>query len=119
MEVLLASEFSAVPRCPVKAVVQTLGDGEELRISLNHHPAGIDPSVVGVADKEVQHLGDASAGSRGVHVPESPTMHRATGGLGGFLQSSGATCAQDLGQTTDRTRRHHYLSGLRHASHYA
>ena len=54
----------AVARRPVQAVVQALGEAEELGVAVDDHPAGVDAGAAHVADQRAQHLGDAAAVTR-------------------------------------------------------
>ena len=66
----------AVARVAVQAVVQALGDAEELGVAADGDPSRVDADAAHVADQRAQHLGDAAAVSGGVHVPERPPVQQ-------------------------------------------
>ena len=69
--VLARPERAAVTRSAIQMVVEPFGHIEEVRLSFDHEPAGVDPDAAHVSEQDVQHLGDASAGSGGVDVDHS------------------------------------------------
>jgi hypothetical protein len=69
------AQRTAVARVAVQAVVQALGQREELRVARHHHPACVETGATHVTDQRAQHLGDAAASSR-VDVPERPLIQQ-------------------------------------------
>ena len=57
-------------RCPVKTVVDPLGDGEEFLVAAHDQPANIEARTEGVADEHLEHLGHSSALGRRTDVPD-------------------------------------------------
>ena len=65
------AEIAAVAGGAVEAVVDALGDREELGIARNDNPIRRDPDAARVAEQCPEHLGDPAAGGRGVHVHDA------------------------------------------------
>ena len=65
-------QLAPVAGLAVQQVVDALGDGKEVLVALDHHPAGIDAGASKVAEQEVQHLGDPTALLGGVDLPQPP-----------------------------------------------
>ena len=66
----LLVERAAVALGAVQAVVDALGDGEELGRALDDDPARVDPGAARIADERAQQLHDAAALGGRVHVPD-------------------------------------------------
>jgi hypothetical protein len=47
-------------------IVQALRDREELFVTVDHQPSGIDAHAAHIGQQHVQHLGDTAPGRRGV-----------------------------------------------------
>ncbi len=58
----------------VQAVVNALGDHEELGTAGDHRPSGVDAGAPGIAEQRPQHLDDAAALCGRVHVPDDLTV---------------------------------------------
>jgi hypothetical protein len=54
-------QLAFVAGLAVKQVMDALGDGRELLVALQYHPARVDARPCLVAEQEVHHLGDAAA----------------------------------------------------------
>ena len=67
---LALSEIALVTGHTVQTIVDPLGDGEELLISLDHEPTDIDVRIEHVADEHQEHLGHATACGGRVDVPD-------------------------------------------------
>jgi hypothetical protein len=65
-------ELAPVAGLAMQQVMDALGDGKELLVALEHHPAGIDARTGQVAEQEVQHLGDPTALLGRVDLPQPP-----------------------------------------------
>ena len=64
------AQRAAVAGEAVQAVVQALGDAEEVLVAADRHPARVDLHAARVADQRAQHLGDPATVRGGVDVPE-------------------------------------------------
>ena len=64
------AQRAAVAGEAVQAVVQALGDAEEVLVAADGHPARVDLHAARVADQGAQHLGHPAAVRSGVDVPE-------------------------------------------------
>ena len=58
---LRGTERTAIACCSVQAIVDPLGDGEEVGITSHDEPVDVEAGIEGVADEHLQHLGDAAA----------------------------------------------------------
>ena len=56
---LTRAEPATVAGHAVQAIVNPLRDAEELRVAVNHEPAGIDSCAAPVRDQGAEHLGDS------------------------------------------------------------
>ena len=101
MGVLIPTQRSGISRRSVEAVVQSLGDCKELRVSVDDDPVGVDVGLVGIAHQEVQHLCHAAADCRRAHLPQPTATEGTTGACGGVLESSSTVWAQQSSQTLD------------------
>src|ERR1019366_4101893 len=63
---------------PMQAVVQPLGDLEELGAGRENHPARLHASATAVSKQRPQHL-NAAPLRRGVHIPKHPTAKLPSG----------------------------------------
>jgi hypothetical protein len=82
--VLRLAERAAVALGTVQAVVDALGDREELLVALDHHPLGVDVRPARVGEQRLEHLGHAAAARGRVHVPDRAAVEqiaRLTGAL--------------------------------------
>jgi hypothetical protein len=66
---LLRAERRPVTYRTMERVVQPLRDPEELRGRVQHEPANADAQTASVTEERAQHLGNAAARGRRVHVP--------------------------------------------------
>jgi hypothetical protein len=73
---LAAPEVAAIADGPVEAVVQALGDGEELGVGVDHHPPRVGADVPGVAAEEREDLGQPATVRSGADVPHSCPVER-------------------------------------------
>jgi hypothetical protein len=72
----------------VQAVVDSLGESEELRVPGNRQPAKVDAGSAAVCEQGVEHLGDAAAARRRVDVPHHPAAEHLLGGRRRLLDLS-------------------------------
>jgi hypothetical protein len=79
-------ERETVTRHAVQAVVDALGDREELRRSLDHRPARVHAGAACVRDQRLQQLDHAAAACGGVHVPDDPPVEQRARLLGARLE---------------------------------
>ena len=75
----LLVEVTAVAGVAVEAVVDALGDGEELGCLAQHDPAGVDAGAANVGEQRPQHLRHAAATEGGADVPDRPPLERLPG----------------------------------------
>ena len=66
----------AIAGIAVQAIVQALGDPEELVVATDRHPARVHARTARVPDQRAQHLRHAAAAGSGVHVPERPPLQQ-------------------------------------------
>ena len=64
------AEVAAVALEAVQLVVEALGDLEELRVAVEHRPAGVDAGALRVAEQREQQLDHAAAARGRVDVPD-------------------------------------------------
>jgi hypothetical protein len=79
-------------------------------------PAGVDAGPARVADQRAQHLRDAAAARRRVHVPERPAVEQLTPAFDRALEAGDGVTADHLAEPLRRQRRHDHvleLGGLR------
>src|SRR3954453_21425521 len=72
----LVVERATVAERPVEAIVETLGDGEELWRAVDHDPASIHARAARVRDQRAQQLDHAPAVRRRVHVPYDASVEQ-------------------------------------------
>ena len=77
--VLGGTERPVIPRIAVQAVVQTLRDGEELRLTIEDEPPVLDAGAPPIGEQGLEHLGDTAAVRRRVHVPDRAVPERRGG----------------------------------------
>ena len=77
--VLGGTQRTTVSREPVQAIVNALGDQEELGIPGDHRPSGVDAHASAISEQGAQHLGDAAAVRGRVHVPDDAAVEPASG----------------------------------------
>jgi hypothetical protein len=70
----------------VDAVVQPLGDREELCVAVDDQPPDRYAEIVHVPHERMQHFGDATTYGGGVHVPHRPAGEASAEALCGRLQ---------------------------------
>ena len=95
----------AVAAVAVQAVVQALGDVEELRVAADRHPAPVDADTAHVADQRAQHLGDPAAMRGGVDVPEGPPFEQLAPACHRVLEVRQALGCEDLPEALGVKRR--------------
>ena len=71
----------------VEAVVEALGDAEEVGVAVDHDPARVEPGAADVADQRAQHLGDAAAVRGRVDGPERPAGEQFPAARDGVLEA--------------------------------
>ena len=71
-----------------------LGDLEEVRVATHDHPPSIDPATAGVGEQRLQELGDATAASGRVDVPDGAAGKALPSASDGFLQVAVAVAEQ-------------------------
>ena len=105
----------AVAGVAVQAVVQALGDAEELGVAADGDPSRVDADAAHVADERAQHLGDAAAMSGGVHVPERPPVQQLTPAGHRVLELRQAVGGKDVAEARRIERRDRdIVQGARH-----
>jgi hypothetical protein len=98
---LPGAELSSVALDAVQAVVDALGDREELRVAFDDQPTAFDPGATRVCDQRQQHLGHAATAGGRVHVDHGPPSELRTGALGRCPYTVGVALAQQRGQALD------------------
>ena len=83
---LARTKLATVTWLAVEEVVEALGDGEELGRALDRHPAHVEPGTARVGREGAQHLRDATALRRRVHVPDGTPFEQAPGTLEVLLE---------------------------------
>lgn len=74
--VLGVPQGAAVTGCAVQVVVQSLGDGEERLVPLDHEPPGVDAGAARIPQEHAQHLRHTAARRRGVDVHDATVAQR-------------------------------------------
>src|SRR5215216_2540523 len=96
-------QLPVVAGLAVQQVVDALGDGKEVLVALDHHPAGIDPRASQVAEQEVQHLGDPTALLGRVDLPQ-PSAGKPIGRLRQPVQEAAAVVGVKHGLEPSRVK---------------
>ena len=86
----------------MQAVVQPLGDGEELRLAVQHQPPVLDLRAPAVRQQRLEHLGDAAAVGGGVDVPDRAVPEARPRSRRGLRQPSRPFRRQDARQQLER-----------------
>ena len=101
---------AAVAGVAVEAVVDALGDGEELGCLAQHDPAGVDAGAAHVGEQRPQHLRHAAAAEGGADVPDRPPLERSPGprrslfDLVELLAQQGPVAVERVGRDLDELR---------------
>ena len=107
---LVRPELTEVPRRSVEAIVDPLGDGEELGVPNRHEPADVDIGVQRVADQHLEHLGHSAARSRRAHIPNRSFREQFTGPSRRPAKLAIALLADERFETREGARGHLDLS---------
>jgi len=78
MSALGVAQRTAVAEHTVEPVMDPLRDREELGVTVDHHPARVDPIVHEVSQAGPEQLRDATARGRRVDVPDGPALEDLT-----------------------------------------
>ena len=100
------AERPAVAGEAVQAVVQALGDVEELRVARDRHPARVEAGAAHVADQRPQHLRHAAAVRGGVDVPEGPPFQQLAPARDRMLEIRQALGREDVAEALGVERRY-------------
>jgi hypothetical protein len=98
-------ERAAVTGGAVEAVVDALGDGEELGRTLDHHPADVDTGAARVSDQRLEQLRDTATPSSRVHVPNDPSGQHLASPHDALLESIEARRTQNRLESRGAHRR--------------
>ena len=115
---LRGTERTAIACCSVQAIVDPLGDGEEVGITSHDEPVDVEAGIEGVADEHLQHLGDAAPSGRRIDVPHRPPTEIPTRSLSRTHEPLVAIPPNEGLQHRQRTRGHRDLAdGVRLEDH--
>jgi hypothetical protein len=83
MLMLGGTEIGSGSRDAMQRVVNPLGDREERRVGVEHHPPGVDAGAARIREQRLQHLCDTPAVWGGVDVPHDSVGQQRARPLGG------------------------------------
>ena len=94
-----------------------LGDREELGISFDDEPPGVDPDPACVRERSLEHLGHAAARGSGVDVDDRAALEDLAGGDGRRFELRHARRADDWAEPLRVDRLHRNLARTHHWRH--
>ena len=99
---LSLAQRTAVPKMPVKKVVDPLGHAKKVRASPHNEPMGVDAAPSGVRHQRSQHLGDTAADRRRADRPQRPAREQLPGARLSVRQALPSSRPCRLAQTPNR-----------------